>query len=84
MRTVFKLQSEQPNNSCLPMEWPRTRVTVQSIRLDVSAVPRDILENCQFSVACIGILKKWVLMAAEDCLSSRVDALASESEGNQA
>lgn len=73
------------------MERPRTRVTVQSIRLVVSAVPvwcwspRVILENCQFSVACIGILKKWVLMAAEDCLSSRVDdALASESEGNQA
>ena len=59
------------------------------MRLDVSVVPiwcwspREVLESFRFLV-CIGILKKQALIPVKGWFISRVDGLASESEGKQA
>ena len=44
---------------------------------------KGLLENFQ-STVCVGILKKCILTPVKECLSIRIDELASKSEGKQA
>ena len=75
------------SNECLPTERPRQLfscfytwdwVISPSLMLESQGNPGNVL----FS-AYSGILKKYVLTRAKECLSSRIDELASKSEGKQ-
>jgi len=64
-------------------------VVVQTMRLDVPVVlnwhrsPRGSLESCWSSVYS-GIPQKLVVIQVKDSFNSRIDELASKSEGKQA